>query len=216
MSEDIIAAILIICLLLFPFLASVCLRLGLNINDRIKNASEFSKGICILASLTATVIAYGLTRSKVLTALIWGIVYFGCLYISTFFKDSPLFKRWKFPKNKHTKNIISEAQEHLNRIRYFSSVITNPSVKAKVDIICIGTDKIIAKISKSPGDIKTAKKFLGYYLDTTTNILEKYMDISTIEQNTPEAKTRLDKIENALDLIIKSFEEQTGKLNGKD
>ncbi len=122
----------------------------------------------------------------------------------------------KIPRNEAAECVIQEAEEKVNKIRYFGSKIANRNVKLKADAICGLAAKIFDDIRKDPRDVKPAKKFLGYYLDATANILEKYLDISEKQLASAEVNERLRKSEETLEMIRAAFERQLTRLTEND
>lgn len=129
---------------------------------------------------------------------------------------SPLANPVIIPRNEAAECVIQEAEEKVNKIRYYGSKIANRNVKMKADAICSLAGKIFDDIRKDPRDVKPAKKFLGYYLDATANILEKYLDISEKLLASAEVNERLRKSEETLEMIRAAFERQLGRLIEND
>jgi len=156
-------------------------------------------------------------QSSVTVAIVVGIISY--IAISLMFAKSPKnqsINPVNLPRNELAEGVVQEAEEKLNKIRYFGSKIANRNVKAKVEAICTLATKIFEDIRKDPRDVKPAKKFLGYYLDATANILEKYLDISEKQLESVEINARLRKSEETLEMIRSAFERQLAKLIEND
>jgi len=90
--------------------------------------------------------------------------------------------------------------------------ISNPAVKAKIGRIVDVIRRIFDNFEKDPKDIKQAKQFLSYYLDTSIKIVRKYRDLSAQNARSPEIAATLSKAELMLDSIEKAFEKQHARL----
>ena len=90
--------------------------------------------------------------------------------------------------------------------------INNPLVREKIGRIVDVTKRIFTNFEKDPKDIKQAKQFLSYYLDTSIKIVKKYRDLSAQNVRSPEIAATLSKAELMLDSIEKAFEKQHARL----
>lgn len=156
-------------------------------------------------------------QSSVTVAIVVGVISY--IAISLMFAKSQKNQSMNpvnLPRNELAEGVVQEAEEKLNKIRYFGSKIANRNVKVKVEAICTLATKVFEDIRKDPRDVKPAKKFLGYYLDATANILEKYLDISEKQLESVEINARLRKSEETLEMIRSAFERQLTKLIEND
>ena len=90
--------------------------------------------------------------------------------------------------------------------------ISNPLVREKIGRIVDVIKRIFTNFEKDPKDIKQAKQFLSYYLDTSIKIVKKYRDLSAQNVRSPEIAATLSKAELMLDSIEKAFEKQHARL----
>lgn len=90
--------------------------------------------------------------------------------------------------------------------------IKDPAVRAKIARIIDVIKRIFANFEKDPKDIKQARQFLAYYLDTSIKIVRKYRDLSAQNVRSPEIASTLAKAELMLDSIEKAFEKQHARL----
>jgi 5-bromo-4-chloroindolyl phosphate hydrolysis protein len=90
--------------------------------------------------------------------------------------------------------------------------IPDPAVKAKIARIIQIIKNIFSNFERDPKDIKQAKQFLSYYLDTSITIVKKYRDLSAQNVRSPEIAATLAKAELMLDSIEKAFEKQHARL----
>ncbi len=90
------------------------------------------------------------------------------------------------------------------------------SVPAKIGGICETVDKILAEIRRDPDDLKRARQFLSYYLDSTITILEKYEKLTANPVRDDKIKSSIARVEAMLDTIGKAFEKQLANLLSND
>ena len=107
---------------------------------------------------------------------------------------------------------MKEGGEKVKALIDCSKDIKDPAVRAKVARIVDVIKSIFANFEKDPKDIKQAKQFLSYYLDTSIKIVRKYRDLSTQNVRSPEIAATLAKAELMLDSIEKAFEKQQARL----
>jgi 5-bromo-4-chloroindolyl phosphate hydrolysis protein len=107
---------------------------------------------------------------------------------------------------------MKEGGDKIRILTDCSSRISDPEVKAKVAHIVDVIRGIFANFQKDPKDIRQAKQFLSYYLDTSIKIVKKYIDLSSQNVRSPEIAATLSKAELMLDSIGKAFEKQQARL----
>ena len=107
---------------------------------------------------------------------------------------------------------MKEGGEKIKALVDCSKDIKDPGVRAKVARIVDVIKRIFANFEKDPKDIKQAKQFLNYYLDTSITIVRKYRDLSAQNVRSPEIAATLAKAELMLDSIEKAFEKQHARL----
>ncbi len=90
------------------------------------------------------------------------------------------------------------------------------SVPAKIDALCKTVSEILAEIRRDPDDLKRARQFLSYYLDSTITILEKYEKLTANPVRDDKIKTSIARVEAMLDTIDKAFEKQLANLLSND
>ena len=65
---------------------------------------------------------------------------------------------------------------------------------------------------KSIKDIKRARQFVNYYLDSTVKIVTRYVELSNTQVITPETEKSLKKVEELMRTVKVSFEHQLQQL----
>lgn len=111
---------------------------------------------------------------------------------------------------------MKEGGEKVKALVDCANDIKDAAVRARIARIIDVIKRIIANFEKDPKDIKQAKQFLSYYLDTSIKILRKYRDLSARNVRSPEIAATLSKAELMLDSIEKAFEKQHARLLRND
>jgi len=69
---------------------------------------------------------------------------------------------------------LEKARKKVDRLHKLAGATTGAESRKKVEGLAILAQKIIDDLKEQPGDIKRARQFLNYYLDTTIRILERF------------------------------------------
>lgn len=110
------------------------------------------------------------------------------------------------------KRVINESTNKVKEIRAMTMKVRNNQVAEEIRDICKSAMDIIDNFKKDPKDIKKAKQFINYYLDSTVKIVTRYVELSETKNITPEIEKSLKKVEGILQTIRESFEKQLEKL----
>ncbi|MCP4134410.1 MAG: hypothetical protein GY754_25785 [bacterium] len=116
---------------------------------------------------------------------------------------------------KTLRSIISKGKRRVAKMQKIASSIEEKSVRQKIDNICETVEKIFEDFKYDPKDVKAARQFLSYYLDTTIKIIEQYSVLSKQPTSADGQKT-LAKAEEMLGKIEEAFEKQLTKLYEDD
>jgi len=114
------------------------------------------------------------------------------------------------------KEAIQEGSRKLSEIERLGKQVRKGSMTSQVEDIVGIIGKILAKIEHDPASLKRAHQFLGYYLDSTINILNKYVELSAQNVDDENIKRSLAKAETMLQTIRDAFEKQLGRLLSND
>ena len=114
------------------------------------------------------------------------------------------------------KGAIEAGTLKLAEIKKFEKKVKKPSVIQKVKEIEIVIQKILDDLVKDPGDLKAARQFLNFYLDSTVKILNRYVELSDQDVDDPTINASLAKVEAMLSTLKDAFEKQLGKLLTND
>ncbi|GGB03016.1 5-bromo-4-chloroindolyl phosphate hydrolysis family protein [Puia dinghuensis] len=150
-----------------------------------------------------------------LTSLLLGLACFGGAWLFIYaFRPKP---RMQFdigagitPQLLET--TMKEGGEKVKALVDCANDIKDPAIRAKIARIIDVIKRIFGNFEKDPKDIKQAKQFLAYYLDTSIKIVRKYRDLSQQNVRSPEIAATLAKAELMLDSIEKAFEKQHARL----
>jgi 5-bromo-4-chloroindolyl phosphate hydrolysis protein len=89
-------------------------------------------------------------------------------------------------------------------------------VRINILEICTTANDIFDDFVKDPKDIKIARRFILYYLDTTERIVAKYYQLSKSPYLSDDAKNTLNNVESTLVMIKDTFRKQLKKLTEND
>ncbi|MCP4132914.1 MAG: hypothetical protein GY754_18260 [bacterium] len=112
--------------------------------------------------------------------------------------------------------IIREGHRKIGDIFRASERIKNEELSEKIRAICISARRIYDNIDKYPHDIRAARQFLLYYIDTTAKVINKYAELSKNRNHIKDADNILEKTENVIGIIEKAFDKQLSKLYEDD
>lgn len=113
-------------------------------------------------------------------------------------------------------NALSVGRAKLAELKRAVYAITDTTVRAKGEEIVHVTDRILKDIEQDPKDLRQARQFLNYYLDTTIKIVSRYVSLSRESVLSAEARETLAKVESSLETIRRAFEKQLAKLMEDD
>lgn len=148
-------------------------------------------------------------------SLLLGLAGFGGAYLCIYAfrpKTSLSFELGEGMTPQLLETTMKEGGEKIRALADCSRDIKDPAIQAKVARIIDVVKRIYADFEKDPKDIKKAKQFLSYYLDTSIKIVRKYRDLSAQNVRSPDITATLTKAESMLDSIEKAFEKQLARL----
>jgi len=114
------------------------------------------------------------------------------------------------------KSIVRNGKEQVKRIEDVALKIMKHNVRVDILEICTTANDIFDDFVKDPKDIKVARRFTLYYLDTTERIVTKYQQLSNAPYLSDDAKSTLKNVENTLGMIKDTFRKQLKKLTEND
>ncbi len=154
-------------------------------------------------------------QMSLLPSLLLGLAGFGGAYLFVYaFRPKPRieFNIGEGITPQLLEATMKEGGEKIGVLVDCAKNISNPLVREKIGRIVDVIKGIFTNFEKDPKDIKQAKQFLSYYLDTSIKIVKKYRDLSAQNVRSPEIAATLSKAELMLDSIEKAFEKQHARL----
>jgi 5-bromo-4-chloroindolyl phosphate hydrolysis protein len=154
-------------------------------------------------------------QMSLLPSLLLGLAGFGGAYLFVYaFRPKPRieFNIGEGITPQLLETTMKEGGEKIGVLIDCAKNISNPLVREKIGRIVDVIKGIFTNFEKDPKDIKQAKQFLSYYLDTSIKIVKKYRDLSAQNVRSPEIAATLSKAELMLDSIEKAFEKQHARL----
>jgi 5-bromo-4-chloroindolyl phosphate hydrolysis protein len=148
-------------------------------------------------------------------SLLLGLAVFGGTYLFLYaFRPKPRmnFELGADISPQLLETTLKEGGEKVRSLVDCSHDIKDPAIRAKIARIIDVIKRIFADFEHDPKDIKQAKQFLSYYLDSSIVIVKKYRDLSAQNVRSPDIASTLAKAELMLDSIEKAFEKQLARL----
>lgn len=158
-------------------------------------------------------------HNSVLVSLVSGLIGFGGTYTVLYAfkpKDDLYIDLGNPVTAEELSRTLKQGDDQIKQLKYYESQVADRDVKEKLDRITGTVRDIFSIFKKDPKDIKQARQFLSYYLDTTIKIVKKYSELSAQRVNSPQMKLTLGKAENMLDSIAIAFDKQKEKLLSDD
>lgn len=118
-------------------------------------------------------------------------------------------------KEMHRKE-LEAGRIKLAKLRACSIRIEDREIKGRADKICDLTVKMLENIRKDPKDLKPARPFLNYYLDTAITIVTRYTEISVHPARSRESDELLSRVGRTLAALETAFEKQLTVLLDND
>lgn len=112
--------------------------------------------------------------------------------------------------------IVRDGHVKVASLRSLAREARDKNVGTKILAICALADRIFDNLRDDPRDIRVAKRFLDYYLDATVFIVERYLDLSLRDSNSPELRALMPKFTDLLNTIHTTFEKQYKNLLRND
>jgi 5-bromo-4-chloroindolyl phosphate hydrolysis protein len=165
----------------------------------------------ILASAIFLVFLLAIDAGLILSLLVAAVAY--AIGFFFFFK----VKRPEIIAGESTlKAALLEGGRKLAVIQGLEKRIRKSSMVSQVKDIEGIIGKILAKIERDPGRLRQAHQFLTYYLDSTINILNKYVELGAQNVDDEDIQKALAKVESMLQTIRDAFEKQLARLLSDD
>lgn len=110
------------------------------------------------------------------------------------------------------KTLMIEAQKDLVIIDKASKMGNNKDISHNANKLYQTGVHILEYLQKNPNKIGTARRFLNYYLNTSADIMEKYMGFLESKNRSPQLNKIYESTDRALVILNEAFEKQFVKL----
>ncbi len=111
---------------------------------------------------------------------------------------------------------LREGSRKLTTLKRAAERIADRSVRGKAYAVCDAVARILRDIREDPKDLKPARKFLGYYLDATVKVVDRYAALATKSVASDELSESLERAEASLDTIKAAYDKQLAQLLEND
>ncbi len=158
---------------------------------------------------------FGLQTTVVLALAMGGAAFVGSLFLS-----APRINRLRLisgeVSDEQTLAILGDGCEKIKILRGYKQRIKDFHVRGKLEAICKVADKIYANLARDPRDIKKARHFLSYYMETTMKVVRQYVELSEQATDNPDMRATLKHTEKVIGKMEKAFEKQLDRLLQND
>ncbi len=107
---------------------------------------------------------------------------------------------------------LSQAREDFNSIGSSMEAIEDQEMKKESARLHGTAGKILAYLEEHPDKIASARRFIDYYQDTASKLLDQYVELQDSGLGTPEVKRLKGQTRQALLALNRAFEGQFEKL----
>lgn len=114
------------------------------------------------------------------------------------------------------REILAEGAQKLEEIKAAALKIPDQAVRAKMEGIVSIASSIYKDIQKDPRNIRQARKFISYYMETTGYIVKRYIEINANKNYLAGSDATMLRIIGALDSLYTLFTKLKGKLMEDD
>lgn len=116
------------------------------------------------------------------------------------------------PEGEELSRQLEEARRDLRCIEQSMQQIQKPEVRQEVLRLKQTSQNIIAYLEKHPEKIRLARRFIDYYQDTASTLLQKYIELQDSELETEDVMRLKDNTIKAMETLNTAFEEQFQRL----
>lgn len=109
--------------------------------------------------------------------------------------------------SEEVKALLDEGNKYVQRVKKINDVIPdNDSMSDKLYRLEEIMNKIFERVRRQPQNAKNLRKFMDYYLPTTTKLLDAYVELGKQPEVGDNITKTKQEIENAMDVINNAFE----------
>ena len=107
---------------------------------------------------------------------------------------------------------LEDAREDLHSIEKALIQITDPGLKADADNLYSTARDILTYLEGHPEKIMMARRYIDYYQDTASSLLNKYVELQNTRLNSEETRQLKNSTKNAVVMLNEAFGAQFQKL----
>lgn len=168
----------------------------------------------LLAGLTGALVFlafYLVLGTGLVVSLVVGVASWAAGFL-LFSRKSPVV----LAQETEVKEAVAEGRGRLAEIRALGKALKKPSVVALVDQVAEMAERVLTEVETNPKELKQARQFLSYYLDSTLKILTLYVDLGSQNLNDEKIQGSLSRVESLLMTLRDAFENQLKRLLSND
>lgn len=109
--------------------------------------------------------------------------------------------------------VITKGQELVNTIRQENAAIPDPRLSSQMESICDKCEQIFRSVSETPAKAPQVRKFMNYYLPTTTKMLANYRTMQDRGVSFQEMTDARDTTIRGLNMILTACQKQIDALH---
>lgn len=110
------------------------------------------------------------------------------------------------------KALMDEAESDLSRIKSYGDTIKDKEIsKGTLDLYEVGNN-ILEYLKRNPEKITKSRRFFNYYLETSAEIIKKYVEFEKTNITSGEIDRIYDRTKNAVLVLKEGFKKQYVKL----
>jgi len=113
-------------------------------------------------------------------------------------------------------SLILRGQQLLQQVRAENDRLPDPEISAQIDAIESISNQIFKAVIEQPQKANQIRRFMDYYLPTTLKMLVAYRRMEEGNVQSEAANNARERIRDSLNLVIKAFSKQLGKLYEND
>lgn len=108
--------------------------------------------------------------------------------------------------------VLRQGENAIRQIRLRNDEIPDYKISAQLKQIELLTEKIFDYVREHPEQLGEIRQFLNYYLPTTLNLLEKYVELQNQQMRMGNIDEGMRQIEDLLDKVAVAFQRQLDSL----
>lgn len=113
-------------------------------------------------------------------------------------------------------SIVQSGRKYTTEMRNSINRLGQSDIRAAVNDLCNIAESILAMLKDDPRDLRIVKQFITYYLEPTHKIILKYAELATARPMPADAVATLERTEQSLANIRRTFLEQKDKMLAND